>query len=114
MSNFSFCHSVFKSCLLQRCLIVIVIFSLFKQATLTYLLPLMERLLNMDPDQSLISSRPTQCLNLLIERFTVDSVGCLTANKPGLNLFLRSLKVSKCTDKVKSPQLTAISQVNLV
>ena len=74
----------------------------------------MERLLNLKQEPANFNRRPVQCLNLLIERFTLDTKGCLESSKHGLKLFLKALRMSECGDLMKSPQMTAISQVRIL
>ena len=57
---------------------------------LTALLPLMDRLLNLDHDS--MSKMATDCLSSLILRFTVETKDVLQAGSPGLDVFLRVLK----------------------
>ena len=83
---------------------------LFFQEILQALLPLMDRLLSQSVDD--MPDIASQCLNLLVERFTLDTCDCLAKSSLGLQLFTKTLTLHQevCEDSQTS-QMIAINQV---
>ncbi|WAR23288.1 HEAT1-like protein [Mya arenaria] len=95
----------------QQAVLLQVFSRLNNKDVLVSLMDLMTRLLDQD---KLLTSVQTECLGLLLERFTPETVDCLAPGTQGLQLFLKALKRSGLETEMGSvgaPQLVAINQI---
>jgi hypothetical protein len=74
------------------------------------LLPLMERLLDQSVDD--MPEIDSKCLNLLVQRFTLETSDCLSKTSKGLVLFTKTLKLhQEVSENNQTSQMIAVSQV---
>ncbi|XP_060600074.1 HEAT repeat-containing protein 1-like [Ruditapes philippinarum] len=90
---------------------MLVVFSqLNNKDVLEALLPLMERLLDQSVDD--MPEIDSKCLNLLVQRFTLDTSDCLSKASKGLLLFIKTLKLhQEVSENSQTSQMIAVSQV---
>ncbi|XP_053394592.1 HEAT repeat-containing protein 1-like isoform X2 [Mercenaria mercenaria] len=90
---------------------MLYIFSLLNnKEVLDALIPLMDRLLTQPIDS--MPEIASKCLNLLVERFTLDTSDCLSKDSQGLQLFTKTLKLhQEVSEGSHTSQMVAVTQV---